>query len=250
MTHSAFDLYGRDARWWPAVSSPEDYAEEALFFLRLLGGGTGEGARLRVLELGSGGGHLASNLRRQVEFTLVDRSRAMLEQSRRLLPGFDHVQADLTTVRLERTFDAVLVHDACCFLADLDSLRRAMATAHTHCRPGGVVVFAPDYVRETFVEEVEQGSGEAEAGTLHYLSWAHDPDPEDCTYQVDTTYLLREGGGSGEVRIAHDRQLEGLFGRERWLRELGALGFEARCVPFEHSEEPPDERIMVAVRRD
>ena len=111
------------------------------------------------------------------------------------------------------------------------------------------MVFAPDYVRETFLEEVEQGSGEAAPGTLHYLSWVHDPDPSDCTYQVDTAYLLRRKGVDGDVRIAHERQSEGLFRRGRWLRELERQGFEARCVAFEHSEEPPDERIMVAVKR-
>ena len=244
-----FDLYGRDACWWPAVSQPDDYSEEARFFLRLLRSEGSGGGPLRVLELGSGGGHLVSNLRDQAEFTLVDRSRPMLEQSRRLLPEFEHVQGDMTTVRLGQEFDAVLVHDACCFLTDLESLRRTVGTAAVHCRTGGVVVFAPDYVRETFLEEVEQGSGVATPGTLQYLSWVHDPDPNDCTYQVDTTYLLRQNGSDGEVRAAHERQIEGLFGREQWLRELGRQGFEARCVAFEHPEEPPEERIMVGVRR-
>lgn len=56
----------------------------------------------------------------------------------------------MCTVRLGRTFDAVLVHDAVMYLTTEDDLRQAIATTYVHVRPGGVAVFAPDYVSETF----------------------------------------------------------------------------------------------------
>ena len=50
-------FYGELARWWPQISPPEDYAEEAGEIARLLGD-----ART-VLELGSGGGSNAVHLK-------------------------------------------------------------------------------------------------------------------------------------------------------------------------------------------
>jgi hypothetical protein len=84
---------------------------------------------------------------------------------------------------------------------------------------------------------------------LRYLEWTWDPEPADNTYVVDYAYLLRTADGA--VRVEHDRHIEGLFGRGDWLRLLSAAGFEARRVPFEHSElEPGTYELFVAVRPD
>lgn len=49
------------------------------------------------------------------------------------------------------------------------------------------------------------------------------------------------------VTVEHDRHVEGLFARGVWLERLTDVGFEARCVPFEHSElEPGSYEIFVA----
>ena len=45
-------LYGELAAWWPLLSSPDDYEEEADFFLKHFGGKEGS----TMLELGCGGG--------------------------------------------------------------------------------------------------------------------------------------------------------------------------------------------------
>ncbi|MEA2702730.1 MAG: hypothetical protein QOD63_675, partial [Actinomycetota bacterium] len=65
-----------------------------------------------MLELGSGGGHNAVHLVADFAMTLVDLSDQMLDVSRRLNPGCEHVVGDMRTVRLGRSFDAVFVHDA------------------------------------------------------------------------------------------------------------------------------------------
>jgi hypothetical protein len=64
------------------------------------------------------------------------------------------------------------------------------------------------------------------------------PHPRDSSYSVDYAYLLRLPDGS--ARVAHDRHIEGLFPRQTWLDLLTAAGFDAQCVPVEHSELPPD----------
>ncbi|MFW6034550.1 MAG: hypothetical protein ACOC9R_05375, partial [bacterium] len=56
-------LYGDLARWWPLISPPEEYEDEAGFAATLLS--SGSRAVRDVLELGSGGGHNAHFLSRR-----------------------------------------------------------------------------------------------------------------------------------------------------------------------------------------
>src|SRR6516165_8753587 len=92
-----YRLYSDLAAWWPLISPPEEYTEEAAFAARLLG----RAARpvQDVLELGSGGGHSASHLRPRFTMTLVDASSGMLAVSRELNPGCTHVEGDMRTIR-------------------------------------------------------------------------------------------------------------------------------------------------------
>ena len=106
-----------------------------------------------VLDLGSGGGHVAVHLKDRLDLTLVDRSAGMLAVSQRLNPECAHRQGDMLTIRLGRQFDAVLVHDAVDYVTDAEDLRQLIGTAFAHCRPGGMAVFVPDYTAETFQAE-------------------------------------------------------------------------------------------------
>jgi SAM-dependent methyltransferase len=91
-------FYSDLAAWWPLISPPEGYAEEAAEMARLLTAGS---IPVReVLELGSGGGHTAVHLTPRLAMTLVDLSEDMLEVSRALNPGCEHHQGDMRTVRL------------------------------------------------------------------------------------------------------------------------------------------------------
>lgn len=103
-------FYGDLAVWWPLMSPPAEYAEEAAFAATVL-----RSAAIpvrEVLELGSGGGHNAAHLKASFAMTLVDLSDEMLDVSRRLNPECDHHRGDMRTVRLGCGFDAVFVHDA------------------------------------------------------------------------------------------------------------------------------------------
>jgi hypothetical protein len=198
-----------------------------------------------VLELGSGGGNNASHMTSHFdEMVLVDRSPGMLEVSRRLNPHLQHVEGDMRSVRLGRTFDAVFVHDAICYLTVEADVREAIATAFAHCRPGGSALFAPDHVRENFAPSTDHGGHDDGIRGLRYLEWTWDPDPSDTTYFVEYAYLLR--GPDGTVRVEHDRHVEGLFPRADWLTWLTAAGFRARAELFDHSElEPGSYEVFV-----
>lgn len=220
-------LYQELASWWPLLSAPEEYAEEAAFFKKVLL----ENCELQphtLLELGSGGGNSAAHLKAHFQMTLVDLSRDMLQVSAALNPECEHLAGDMRTVRLNRVFDAVLIHDAIMYMTTEEDLSSAMATAFTHCRPGGVALFSPDFVRETFSPGTEHGGHDGEQRAMRYLEWTYDPNPTDSTYFVELVYLLREADGS--IQVEHDRHIEGLFSREVWLHLLRHNGFAPRVV--------------------
>jgi SAM-dependent methyltransferase len=228
-------MYGELAPWWPLLSAPADYAEEATWYASVLRE-RGGSAPTSLLELGSGGGNNASHMKRDFEHvTLVDRSPGMLEVSRALNPECVHRVGDMREVRLGRTFDCVFVHDAICYATTLEDLEAVLRTAEAHCAPDGVALFAPDYVRENFRPTTEHGGEDGADGRgLRYLEWAWDPDPSDATYCVEYALLLRER--DGEVRVRHDRHLEGLFGTDEWTSALARSGFEPSVLGFRHSD--------------
>jgi SAM-dependent methyltransferase len=239
-------LYEELASWWPLLSAPSDYEEEAAFYGRTLAAACRRPPRT-LLELGSGGGNNASHLKSRFEMVLVEPSQGMRAVSRALNPECEHVEGDMRTVRLGRQFDAVFVHDAVCYMTSESDLRRAIDTAYAHCMPGGAALFAPDFVRENFRPSTDHGGHDDETRGLRYLEWTWDPDPSDTTYVADYAYLLRMSDGT--VRVEHDRHVEGLFRRGEWLRCLSDAGFEARAVPFTHSElEPGAHEVFVAVK--
>jgi SAM-dependent methyltransferase len=218
-------LYGELAPWFHLLTSPEDYAEEAAIYVRLMRELASRPVE-SVLELGSGGGNNASHYKRQFRsITLTDLSPEMLELSRRINPECEHIPGDMRTLRLDRAFDAVLVHDAIAYMTSEGDLRAAIATAFVHLAPGGVALFVPDALRETFEPATEHGGHDGVGRALRYLMWTRDPDPADTTYRVDFAVLLDEVGEP--TRVHHDEHINGLFGREEWLHFLRDAGFDA-----------------------
>ncbi len=216
-------LYDELAEWWPLFSASANYEEEAAIFAKLLIDSCQPAPRT-LLELGSGGGNCASWLKQSFEMTLVDASPQMLAVSRVLNPECEHREGDMRTVDLGRTFDAVFIHDAIMYMTSSADLAAAIRTAFRHCRAGGVALFVPDCVRETFVEETRHGGHDGDDGrSLRYLEWTVDPDPTDTTYRTDFAIMLRDRGG--DARVVHDSHVEGLFPRAEWIHILREVGF-------------------------
>jgi len=225
-------LYDELAPWWRLLSDPADYEEEAGFYRDTLEAAYGGGLRT-LLELGSGGGNNAFHLKNHFDLTLVDLAEGMLQQSLEINPECAHALGDMRSVRLGTAFDAVFIHDAIVYMTTVDDLRRAIETAFFHCKPGGVALFTPDHVLETFEPETAHGGCDSEGRAMRYLEWSWDPDPDDTEMTVDYAFLLREEDGS--ARAVHDRHVEGLFPRQTWLDLLEEVGFEARAVTFHHT---------------
>lgn len=220
-------LYHELANWWPAFSDHAGYKREIAHFARVLRTSTRPEPRT-LLELGSGGGNSALHLKERFAMTLVDVSPRMLKVSRSANPDCEHVRADIRSVRLGRTFDAVFVHDAICHMTTEKDLLAVMRTAYEHCRPGGAALFVPDFVKETFVAGTDQGGQDFGGRSVRFLQWVDDPDPADSQYVVDFAVMMR--ARNGRVRVAHDRHVLGLFPRAGWLKLLRRVGFRPAIV--------------------
>ena len=220
-------LYGELAKWWPLLSPPEHYVEEAADLVPVLQRGLDPSRKAALLELGAGGGSLAYHLKPHFVLTLTDRSPGMLAQSQRVNPECEHIVGDMTTIDLGRTFDRVLIHDAIMYATSPEAVKAALRTAARHCRAGGMLVVLPDCVRETFEPKTDCGGEDgADGRALRYLEWSWDPDPSDHTFETAYAFLLREADGS--VSIELDRHRIGCFARADWLRWFEEAGFSTR----------------------
>ena len=234
-------IYGDLAeRWYPLLDPRDDHADEAELYRSVFGDSR------TLLELGSGAGNAAFFLSRWYEVTLCDLSESMLALSRSANPKCEHVLGDMRSVRLDRTFDAVLVHDALSYLTTRDDLRATIETVFIHLGEGGVAIFAPDDFRETFEESSELHVGEHEGRSLRCIEWFWDPDPSDDTGVVDYVFALREGD---ETRVVHDRHVIGVFPRSVWIELFEDIGFEVSTIE-RAVEGPYADEIFVVRKRE
>ncbi|HEU4412107.1 MAG TPA: class I SAM-dependent methyltransferase [Polyangiaceae bacterium] len=233
-------LYGELVPWYHLMDPAEDHLEETADYWREFKRAI-EPPLATLLELGAGAGNNALHLKRHLRCTLTDPSAPMLGLSREQNPECEHLEGDMRTLRLGRTFDAVLIHDAIVYMLTEDDLRAAARTAFEHTRPGGAAIFAPDCVRESFQELVELHENDEGARALRCLEWMWDPDPGDDTYVVEYAFLLRDGN---EMRSAHDRHLEGLFSKATWVDVLEGTGFQVETFDRDVDEGYFDEVFL------
>lgn len=237
----------KDLAWlWPVLSPPEDYAEEAVHWRRVLREKLGDG-RHTILELGAGGGHNLSHLTKEFDAVAVDLSPEMLDNCKRLNPTVELHVGDMRNVRLGRLFDAVIIHDACDYLITEGDLRATFTTAFEHLRSGGVFVVSPDYLRETFTDN-HLYSTQRCRGDLHltFIEYTWDPDPSDTQVKCLMTFLIRDGE---EIRVEHDLHTIGLFSRQTWLDLMASAGFVVGTVDYPVHEDSRQAHLFVGVKK-
>ncbi len=240
-------LYADLAHLWPLMSPPEDYADEGARLRAEIEQRLGSG-RARLLELGTGGGHLLSHLTGTCEATAVDLSAAMLEHSRRLNPGANHLVGDMRSIRLGENFDVVLIHDAIDYLTTETDLRAAFETARVHLRPGGLLLLIPDDYRETFHSpRIHHETRHRDGAELTYVEYSTDPDPEDTEIETAYIFFFPE---NGRLRVEVDRHVTGLFPVRTWERLLAASGFSTERLDYPFSEHGEATYLWVCVARN
>lgn len=260
MNHTNHKLYDNLAWLWPLLSPPGDYQDEAKGVHQLICKRLGKPVtnsqgehditnERTLLELGSGGGHMLLHLQQWYDVTGSDLSAPMLELSASLNPLVTHYQADMRTLRLEETFDVVLIHDALGYMVSRADLAAAIATAHLHLKPDGVLVLLPDEIHETFCDQQTASDSIAspdgkEITLVSHAAFGRDetsfaessddktshdefsddePGENESTYDLTMLFLIRE---DGNLRIEEDRHRCGLFSKKTWREVLTQCGFE------------------------
>jgi SAM-dependent methyltransferase len=240
-------FYGDLAPLWPLISPVEDYAEEAKQLIALLRARAPNARSL--LELGSGGGHLAYYLKRAFTCHLTDLSEPMLRSSQRLNPTCAHTVGDMRMLALGETFDLVVAHDAIDYMVSEADLRAAFATAWRHLEPGGLACFIPDDLADTYEGGTDVSGGDAVDGTsVRLFEWNEAPVPGANTVVVHYTFMVRDR--SGTMRVHYEAHTTGLFPRTTWESLLTEQGFDVDVVREVVSDEDREGRtIFLAQKR-
>ena len=239
-------LYGDLAWTWPIISPPEDYIDEVGQIVSVIQ----RYAHIEVkslLDLGCGGGHNDHYFQHYFKVTGVDLSESMLALARQLNPDIDYRIGDLRSVSMGKCYDAVVIADAIVYMLDEDNLRAALANAHRHLRPGGILCTYAEETKELFEQNGtyttnHEGVVNGEKVEITLVGNNYDPDPHDTTFEMSFVYLIRR---AGVLQVEVDRHLSGLFPLNTWIRLMEETGFEVHQEPFEGQEFP----LLVGVKR-
>ena len=263
-------MYDDFAHLWPLISHHSDYEFEAKHWRNALTAELGQGG-LRILELGVGGGNNLHHIlypqcdgrpsreaacngehmrhdRPAHDAVVVDPSEKMLANCLRLNPTVEYHIGDMQTVRLDsdEKFDAVLIHDAVCYLMSEDDINATLATARFHLRQGGVLIMAPDWFTETYPgTRLEAGIRRDVSPEFASIEYDHDPDPTDSTLESVFVYIIKNPDGS--VRVEEDRHITGIFSIGTWLGLMERAGFRAKRLPYPVHEDGRNGWLLVGV---
>jgi len=201
-----------DLAWtedWLANST--DYEDEVATYLGLIQQYAAAPPQT-LLHLGSGAGGMDHSFKRHFTVTGVDLSAGMLAKARATHPDIEYLEGDMRTLRLGRLFDAVAIPDSIDYMATLDDLRSAIATAVAHLKPGGVLLVMGK-PQEQFQNNNFAYTGERQGIHITLLENNYINPHHPNTYEATLIYLVRQ---SGELMMHHDRHILGLFPQATW----------------------------------
>jgi ubiquinone/menaquinone biosynthesis C-methylase UbiE len=106
-----------------------------------------------LLDVACGTGNHIRYLKKNYRVTGLDKNAGMLKIAKDKFPGVEFVQADMTSFRLHKTFDAIICLYASIGYArsNLD-LKKTIGNISKHLKNGGVAVIEPFLSKDEFVE--------------------------------------------------------------------------------------------------
>ncbi len=235
----------KDLSWtWPIISPPKDYIEEVEFFVVKIK----EYAKINtksLLNLGCGGGHMDWTLKKQFDMTSIDISPDMLALARKLNPEVNYIEEDMRTVRLDRKFDTVIIHDSILYMQTLDELKAAFLTAYEHLKDNGLMITYCEEWPEHFVQNKVRTQTEIKDNVeIIFIENYYDPYPNDTTYEGTFIYLIR---CDGKLEVQKDFHTMGIFPLDDWRRKIKEVGFSLIETKFTHSDFTDDESYPMFV---
>jgi len=252
-------LYTDLAYLWPLLSPPEDYVCEAELVREIIDPYVDQTqATPTLMELGAGGGHTLCHLVPDYQPTAVDLSPEMLELCQQLVPNVEIVVGDMRDVRLDRAFDAILIHDAIDYLLTAKDVLLTLQNAAQHLRAGQPLLIAPTYIREMFTNgdyEADQScfsipsmnsEDDSAVWTLTYLSYVSESLSNADQLDMHLVYVIDR---DGQVEVVHDPHTCGLFARDQWLGWLEEAGFEPEFRQLSQDEQDMPWQVFLGIKR-
>jgi SAM-dependent methyltransferase len=206
------NVFGNYARYYDLLYQDKDYASEAQFIHQLIQ--SYAPATASILELGCGTGKHAILLSEKgYKLCGIDQSSEMLKQANQRLLQLPKSQAanleflpgDIRTVRVDRTFDAVIsLFHVLSYQTTNQDLQAVFDTARTHLKPGGIFLFdcwyGPTVLSDRPAVRVKRLEDDAIAVTR-----LAEPtlDPNANLVQVDYEILIQDKG-SGKTESLHE----------------------------------------------
>jgi SAM-dependent methyltransferase len=236
------------AEAYDALYRDKDYESECDLVERLARE-HGRGPVQRVLDLGCGtGGHALVLAARGYEVVGVDRSEEMLALARRKAAGrvaFHH--GDIRTVELGERFDlAVMLFAVLGYLGDDDDVGAALAAAHRHLGPGGLLVFDVWYEPAVLAMRPSERTKEVEISggrIVRRSSGELDVERSICTVRF---HVAEER--DGVLRETEEEHAMRYFSEVDLARLLRDSGFElVRLGAFPDVDREPDETTWSVV---
>jgi SAM-dependent methyltransferase len=144
-------MFTKSQRFYDALYSWKDYAEEARRLKRLLAQHK-RSAGQALLDVACGTGGHVPYLQDDFAYEGLDLDPEMLALARTRFPEIPFHQADMTDFDLGRTFDVVTcLFGSIAYVKTVPRLRQAIATMAQHLCLGGVLVIEPFLTPETWI---------------------------------------------------------------------------------------------------
>jgi len=201
------------------LADPGDYEGEVGRYVDLIKRYSSH-APYTLLHLGCGAGGHDTVFKRHYAVTGVDISRGMLDRARLRHPDLEYIEDDMRTVRLGRTFDAVVIPDSIDYMSSLPELRMTIETAAAHLKPGGILLVAGKTL-EIFRDNNFAYTGEQENLHVTLLENNYINRYRPDTYEATLVYLIRE---RGELTVHTECHVLGLFPQEAWEKVFAEAG--------------------------
>ena len=218
--------YGELAKYYDLIYSWKDCGHEARI-LRDLIRRYKRSSGVSLLDVACGTGKHIQQLRDDFECVGIDSSEQMLAEARRQVKGVEFRCANMVDFDLNRRFDVIIcLFSSIGYVGSYPTLAKTLRNFAKHLKEGGVVIIEPWFTKSTW-----------NAGSVHLR-----------TYESEDLRIARVGysGARGDVSLLderilvaernkgvsyfRDRQVMGLFEKERFLELMNRAGLEARYL--------------------
>lgn len=217
-------LFNKLSEWYCLVTRLEDYKEEAIIYSKEFK----KNNVSSILELGSGAGFNAYYMKKEFNMELSDISSNMLSLSKKINSEIVHFNFDMRDFKLNKKYDGIFIHDSISHIYSIKDLNKVIKNAYNTLEPNGMLIIAPDFIKDTFEEYTECGgyTDKENNRTIKYIEWYMDKNKYDNIVEAYIVYVMKDQ--NNEITIEEDFSSMGIFSLNEWDEVLRENGFYAK----------------------